>query len=400
MEAARLRISERLRALMRYGKFSGEVPRILLFRSQYWVDGACEAAAKSMGWQVSSVLTPMEGAQTREQTAALLETLVHFRPDFIFSVNLAGMDVDGVWARFFDDLGVPHITWFVDNPRTIIMDKERYATPTTMVLTWEEGYEPYLRNIGFRHVYYLPLAADTAHFNAPPGSGWSHGPCFVGNSMTLFARRSMETVLQDEVLRSIAERAFAAGRVTRANLGIGLSAIVNPDELAILDSEQRRRLEMLFFLEGTRRLRSDMATGLASLVAVRGDEEWRDIAPSAGPPVNYFEELPSFYRECEINLNVTSIQMASAVNQRVFDCPAAGGFLITDNQSDMQRHFDADECVVYSSWEECAEKVRFYKAHPEARIDVINKARARILSGHTYAHRLRSIVGWAMQHFG
>jgi len=125
MEAARLRISERLRALMRYGKFSGEVPRILLFRSQYWVDGACEAAAKSMGWQVSSVLTPMEGAQTREQTAALLETLVHFRPDFIFSVNLAGMDVDGVWARFFDDLGVPHITWFVDNPRTIIMDKER-----------------------------------------------------------------------------------------------------------------------------------------------------------------------------------------------------------------------------------------------------------------------------------
>lgn len=60
-----------------------------------------------------------------------------------------------------------------------------------------------------------------------------------------------------------------------------------------------------------------------------------------------------------INVNQTSLQMRDAVNQRVFDCPAAGGFVITDNQPDLHEYFDVTrEMVTYDSLGELSDKVR------------------------------------------
>jgi spore maturation protein CgeB len=127
-------------------------------------------------------------------------------------------------------------------------------------------------------------------------------------------------------------------------------------------------------------------------IGVRGDEEWAAFFHRAGGPINYEHDLPNFYRACEVNLNVTSIEMPTAVNQRVFDCPAAGGFLLTDAQSSLATLFEADEVAAYHSFDECRDLLRWYRANPEARFEIIRKARLRILDQHTYAHRLRQIV--------
>jgi len=151
----------------------------------------------------------------------------------------------------------------------------------------------------------------------------------------------------------------------------------------------------VFFIEGTRRLRRDLVQALAPEgLVVRGDEDWRAVTMNWGPGLGYNEELAPFYRDCTVNLNSTSIQMSSAVNQRVFDCPGAGGFLLTDNQASLAELFEVEsEVAVYNTLEEAREQLRWFAGRPEARKEIVSRARKRILGEHTYRHRLEEIAG-------
>ena len=400
MEAPRLNVSPRLRELLRYDKMAGPAPRMLILESKYWLDDACRNAAGQLGWEVETVPIVQEGRLPREAVARLFTVLGDFRPDFVLSVNMGGMDVQGLFARFFEDVSIPLVTWFVDDPRTILVGRAVYASSHTVALTWETAYIDDLRRLGFPVVEALPLAVDATIFNAPPLEDVAGPPAFVGNSMTAYARREWEAVQGHPALVEALAAAFEAGRVTRERFAQGLDAIVGAELAASLDVELRRHAEMLCFVEGTRRLRAELARELVPLGLVpHGDDEWREIAPDARGPVNYLCDLPAFYRSCPVNLNVTSIQMATAVNQRVFDCPAAGGFLLTDAQGDLARLFAADEVAAYSSWEECRDLLTHYLAAPAARRELTARARARILGEHTYAHRLGAIADLVRRHY-
>ena len=401
MTLPRLQISERMRSHMRYAKLSTPTPRILIFESQYWIDGACRNAAQTLGWEVQSVPVLMEGTLPRETIKHLLETLVNFRPDFILSINLSGMDEGGLFARLFEDLEIPHVTWFVDDPRTILMDRTCYATPFTVALTWEPAYKDYLSNLGFACVTSLPLAADLTLFNAEPLDRPDLPPAFVGNSMIEFAEREREAVAQYPELYTAIDIAFRNGGITRETFAKGLETILPKTLTATLTPDQKRHAEIYCFVEGTARLRHHLIQKLKPEgLVVRGDTYWTRITTQAGGPVNYFHDLPDFYRHCTINLNATSIQMATTVNQRVFDCPAAGGFLLTDSQQAIDELLATGEMIVYNDLEECIALFRWYHERPEARKQIIHKARTRILNEHTYAHRLERITQIVREQFG
>ncbi len=394
MTEPRLHVSDRLRRLMAYDKLAGEVPRVLVLRGEYWLDSACENAARSMGWEVAPVPVVMEGVLSKEQVARLFETLVSLKPDFILSINLSGMDLGGLMARLFEDLAIPYVTWFVDDPRTIVMGRTLYGTSNAIALTWDKAYIPYLEFCGFPVVRALPLATDPNLFDREPLDTWDAPPTFVGNSMEDFATRSWAAVRRITGLYERLSDAIDGGLVTRERFGEGLESILDPAYCATLDAEARRHAEMLCFIEGTRRLRHGYVRALEPEgLTVRGDVGWKSVVQKAGEPLDYFTELPAFYGACAVNFNVTSIQMPHTVNQRVFDCPAAGGFLLTDAQPDLEALFDAEsEIATYRSQEECIEKFRWYLRHPGARLEIVEKARKRVLGEHTYAHRIKSIA--------
>jgi len=386
---------------MDYPKMAGAVPRLLILESRYWLDTACASAARRMGWEVARVPVVAEGVLSREAVAHLLQTLIDFRPDLLLSVNLGGMDVNGVFAGLFEDLGLPFVTWFVDDPRTIIIGRTHYATPRSIALTWEHAYAEYLKSSGFPVVEVMPLAVDKGLFDAEPANEWDLPCTFVGNSMSAPAASAWHNVAGDAKLVAALQEAFDTGRVTRERFAGGLAAILPPDAVARLDAEFRMRAELVLFTEGTRRLRKAFMQALpAEEVCVLGDDGWDGIVKWRGGPVNYENGLSAVYRRSQINLNATSIQMASAANQRVFDCPAAGGFLLTDAQSSLAELFDPDrEIVCYRSFDEAASLMREYRTQPARRERVVRCARARILNEHTYEHRLRSIAELVRTHF-
>ena len=130
-------------------------------------------------------------------------------------------------------------------------------------------------------------------------------------------------------------------------------------------------------------------------VATFGDQEgWRELFGeriTCHGDIDYRTRLGSIYRGIAVNLNITSRQMPTAVNQRLFDIPLSNGFVLSDRQGDCEELFSPDETALYGSREELIDKLSFFRTNKEAADCITRNARARILSCHTYDHRVSAI---------
>jgi spore maturation protein CgeB len=85
--------------------------------------------------------------------------------------------------------------------------------------------------------------------------------------------------------------------------------------------------------------------------------------------------------------------MKGAVNQRVFDAPAGGCFLLTDAQAQLEDLFEpGKEISVYQRPEDVEEMVRRYLGDPGERARVGKAGRRRVLAEHTYERRMAKLL--------
>ena len=100
------------------------------------------------------------------------------------------------------------------------------------------------------------------------------------------------------------------------------------------------------------------------------------------------------YNGTKIGLNIHSDQTREGgLNTRSFELLAAGAFELTDAVAGMEELLTpGQEVAVYRSPEEARERVRYYLAHPNQRAEIANRGRARVLSEHTFTHRMRALL--------
>lgn len=366
---------------------------MLILDANYFFEPSWRRAAESLGWKTASVPSAMTGGLTREDVRLLFTAIGEFKPDFILASNFAGMDAEAMFSRFFEDARIPYVSWFTDTPRMILYDRKLHCSPYMVAATWERAYIPYFKQLGFQHIHFMPLATDPVLFHGRPAVQYGRGLAFVGTSMITEAGEAWEKLGHLPEITAAIQDAFAQGRVTRERFAGGIGAVLHPALWASCSSSERRHIELCLIYEATRRQRAEMVRRLAPMdIAVRGDAAWQQIYPAAGGSVAYHDGLAEYYRTTAINLNVTSLQMKTAVNQRVFDCPAAGGFLLTDAQSDIAEFFDAEtEMVTYASLDELEDKCAYYLRHADERNAMVERAQRRIAARHTHAHRLKEL---------
>ncbi len=401
MTGPRLNITEGMRKFLDYPKFR-DVTRVLILDTGYFFDQSWRRAAESLGWEVATVPSVIAGGLTRDDIAALFRTLGEFKPDFILTSNYAGMDMAGMFARFFNDARIPYVSWFTDTPRMILFDRTMYISEYAVAATWEKAFTPHLEAYGFSHVHYMPLATDPELFDGEPGTCFDRDLAFVGNSMLVQLGEALE---KHEAVPHVVEAVTAAlreGRVTRDSYNEGVSTIIGSELYDSLTESQQRNAELLMNYHATSDQRLSLVRHLLPMgIEARGDASWKKVLDNYESNLGYFDDLAPFYRSTKINLNNTSLQMRDAVNQRVFDCPAAGGFLITDNQPDLHDLFDVEkEMVTYDSLPELSDKVAWYLKHPEERAAYVRNARKRVLAEHTHRHRLQTLEAYLKPRFG
>lgn len=125
-----------------------------------------------------------------------------------------------------------------------------------------------------------------------------------------------------------------------------------------------------------------------------------------GARINENESV-KIYNATQININLHSslqveklVSQGDFVNPRTFELAAMGAFQIVDKRALMDELFADDELATFSSIEEFYQKIEFFTAHKEERLNFCRKGRARVLAEHTYAHRMHSLLAFCESQCG
>jgi spore maturation protein CgeB len=106
-------------------------------------------------------------------------------------------------------------------------------------------------------------------------------------------------------------------------------------------------------------------------------------------------ELLRLYNTCKVALNITNWDPARyvALNQRVFDVPASGAFLLTDYSPELEQHYRiGEEIVCYRDADDLREKARYYLAHDAERRAIAARGYQRALTLPTIRDRMRELI--------
>jgi spore maturation protein CgeB len=387
-------------------------PRLLLLTSAYFLLGELAAACQRL--EVPHLLLDL-GAREMDAdafVAALRAAHSTFKPDAIVTVNHLGVDHEGVLYALAAELKLPLVSWFVDNPEFILPLYPKPDPEGVLVLTWDADSLEAVRGFGFTKAGWLPLGADPQRFR--PGRGanrpeWRARVSFVGNSMLLKTAKRLEAARPTPALREVfasLAAAFAATGERNVRAFVAVQAPALLPELDGLGPVRRTAYETAVVWRATLEYRlACVRATLPFSPLIAGDPGWRELlAGHTGyrlhPEISYYEDLPDFYPQSDVNFNCTSVQMKGAVNQRVFDVPASGAFLLTDRRAQLERLFEPGrEIALYESPEEAQELLARYLADEPARRRLAEAGRARVLADHTYEHRLAALLASFDEHF-
>ena len=395
---------------MVYPRFTKASHRILLLSTGYYLVREIEKAIKALGHDLRIIPIEDKKAGNSETIKALLQTTAEFKPDFVLTVNHLGFDANGVLTELLDQLRLPFASWFVDSPLFILGAGRGLVSDYASIFLWDRDYMDQVKTLGFDRVTYLPLATDETVFK--PNARVPEFDCpagFVGNSMVKPVRDKMALLgIAMDRLPTLDRAARDFIRQPDRVPGRIIRRLDLPGELGLknLSREQWLELEGLVTWRATGLYRLELVKALSPFgPSVIGDGGWRESLPQNGfrlrPPLDYYTELPQFYPACKINLNATSLQMKTGVNQRVFDVPATGGFLLTDKREQLNDLFDPEtEVVQYADAEELADLARFYLSHDRQRSRISERAGQRVLAEHTYRHRLTALIDRMAKDFG
>lgn len=396
--------------------FRQALPRVLCLTSKLFLVGEVTRACARLG-------TPCRYLETGETPLArdayvslVRESLDDFAPDFVLTVNHLGLDREGVLLELLERAGIPLASWFVDSPELILPLYRPAVSRSTVLFTWDADTVAPLRARGCPHVHYLPLATDETRFRplsvVPEDHPWRARVSFVGNSMV--SKTATRLALADppsrlaEAFAAVADGFAAAPERLVADYLAASRPELFTAYLAIPTVERRLAFETAVIWECTRRDRAARIAGLLPFgPTLVGDEGWLSALPGEGrlwrrlPELAYYDALPQFYPLSEVNANVTSSQMKGAVNQRVFDVPACGAFVLTDARRQLEDLFEPGrEMAVYETAEELVALTGRYLADAPARQALAAAGRRRVLAEHTYPRRLETLFAVMRRTFG
>ncbi len=107
------------------------------------------------------------------------------------------------------------------------------------------------------------------------------------------------------------------------------------------------------------------------------------------------EPLVQLYNTSKIALNITNWDPARyvALNQRVFDVPATGAFLLTDYSPELEELYAiGKEIVCYTGVEDLKDRARHYLARDAEREAIARRGYEKALTLPTIADRMRAVI--------
>lgn len=107
----------------------------------------------------------------------------------------------------------------------------------------------------------------------------------------------------------------------------------------------------------------------------------------------YGMEKTYVFNASKIILNTHHPQAIRATNLRTYEVTGCGAFLLSDRREDLLRLYREDEEFVgFDSADELREKITYYLAHAETRVQIARRGQQRAHAEHTYEQRLCQVL--------
>jgi spore maturation protein CgeB len=338
--------------------------------------------------QIPCITLPQQSKEPIQQESLLMELFQKNTPRLVLSVNAKGIDSEDILLSVCRRFSVPVHIWFVDDPRSIACLFSSEQCRNIMAWTWEKAYIPWLLDKNFAKAEWLPLAGDSHLFypqsKKPICDLMFTGSAIAGNFL-------------DEIWKHVQYNKKEALPIAQNTAERILSGGMFAEQIPADTKAEAWFASYCIHLASAEKRRLCLEPLLALGLVFAGDPNgWRNLFGSSIktlPDIDYRNGLCRHYSSGNIHINITSCQMPSAVNQRVFDIPLCERFVISDDQSDLFELFPKNAVCVANSPEEYADLAKFYLKNPGAKEEIIKNARAHILREHLYLNRVARVVG-------
>lgn len=330
-----------------------------------------------------------------------ISAILRYKPDMVLTVNALGLDNAGAMAQFLERCKIPLAVWFVDNPELFFIGGEKMYPDNTVFFTCDPDAAQKIARISGPTTHYLPLAVDKGSIQQIKKTN-CRSISFVGDTWTekIAACYKNHALPRFFLLNALALARALADHQPGDGRGFVQKKFSHVYDQAVttLSAKNQNGFWHLVYWQANKLYRKDCVARILPFNAlIAGDKYWKQVFSGQTfeyhPPIAYGTEVCKLYGLSKINFACSSIQMAGAVTQRVFDVPAAGGFVLTDERKQLEELFDVGrEAVCYSCPEEIGTLVERYLHDEKERVRIIKAARRRIAAEHTYTHRMQILL--------
>ena len=348
---------------------------------------------------------------------AFLKHLRQCDPSFVFSINFLP-----VVSKVCNIDGVPYVSWVYDNPELTLYSYQ-VINPCNTVLLFDTAQCDELVRVGIRTVEYLPLAASTKRLDAMALDEkiiekYASDVSFVGSLYTekrhyydemvqkldAYTKGYLEGLVISQMQvegYNFIEDCLAPEIVNRMSEASGFHAPFDSAETlehlyanSVINRQitvmERRELLSLIGREYPIRLYTYTRN--------------KDFSPEGVEnmgPADYYTEMPYVFKSSRINLNITLRSIKNGIPLRAYDIMGAGGFLMSNYQTDLTRHFvPGEDYVYYDGRRDLLDKIGYYLKHENERKEIARRAHDKVAREHTFDVRAGQIIDIVRRKYG
>ena len=321
--------------------------------------------------------------------------------DAVFSFNFVHNVAEACYEH-----NIKYISWTYDSPVNIQGMEHKLGYPTSYSFFFDKLQVKKYKDMGFEHIYHLPLAANTKRLSkikpdALAKTFYEADISFVGRlyesrfphiwkELSPYMQGYLKAaVLSQEKLYgcNIYEELITDEILTRINLDYTkghrtnyLSKAQVTFQMNTYTTNQERKLLLAALSEiGTTKFYSTDRIDVLKNVVQMG-------------PVTYRDRMPLVFKLSKINLNISLKCIYSGIPLRAIDILGSGGFLLSNYQPELAEFFIPDEeLVLYTGIDDAVEKAKFYLAHDTLRQQIAQKGFERINKDFTFETQLTKI---------
>lgn len=372
-------------------------------------------AYKQLGHKVTTF--PFSTAECRndpDYERSLTAEIRKQSPDYIFTFNHYPLV-----AKVCNQEGLPYISWIYDSPFVPLYS---YTTifPCNYIFVFDKEFCYEFQKNGIQTVHYLPMAANTNRLDSMTNfSAFKNSPyvnktdiSFVGSLYTEEVRS--RGFFKRFNLISPYTRGYLDGIMTAQKNVFGynfIQELLTPDIMEDLQHscpvetnydgvESEEYIYAQYFIN--RQITAIERSEIISLITryfpmdlyTSADDFTCDNLTVHGP-IDPYNIAPYVYKCSKINLNMSLRSIKSGMPLRVFDIMGAGGFLLSNFQSDFLDYFvPGDDFAFYDSQKDLIDKIDYYLRNDAERAQMAASAHQKVKDAHTFAHRIQEMESY------